>query len=82
MSKIERVILVLVCEDIGAGHDFLVEAFGFTSGGIHRNAEGKPTHAEVCAGDCDLACHRRIEPGFTTLDPGWQLRSRCPCRRC
>ena len=50
MGKIERLIPLLVCEDIPAAHDFLVEAFGFTSGGIHRNPEGKAVHAEVRAG--------------------------------
>ncbi len=47
----ERVIPILVYEDIPAAHDFLVEAFGFTSGGIERNAEGRAVHAEVRAGD-------------------------------
>ena len=58
MSEIQRVIPVLVYEDIAAGHDFLVEAYGFTSGGIHRNAEGKPVHAEVRAGDLVIWLHR------------------------
>ena len=58
MSEIERVIPVLVYEDIAAGHDFLVEAFGFTSGGVHHNAEGKPIHAEVRAGDVVIWLHR------------------------
>ena len=34
--------------------------FGFTSGGIHRNAEGKPIHAEVCAGDLVIWLHRVV----------------------
>ena len=38
---IERVIPVLVYEDIPAAHDFLVDAFGFTSGGVYRDAEGR-----------------------------------------
>jgi MerR family transcriptional regulator, thiopeptide resistance regulator len=58
MSEIEQIIPILVYEDIAAGHDFLVEAFGFTSGGVHRNAEGKPIHAEVRAGDLVIWLHR------------------------
>jgi uncharacterized glyoxalase superfamily protein PhnB len=53
MSAIERVIPVY--EDIAAGH---VEALGFTTGGIHRNADGKPVHAEVRAGDFVIWLHR------------------------
>jgi hypothetical protein len=49
MSETTQVIPVLVYEDIAAGHDFLVDAFGFTSGGIHRDSAGKPVHAEVRA---------------------------------
>lgn len=51
MLEIESVIPILVYEDIAAAHDFLVEAFGFISGGIHRNPEGKAIHAEVRAGE-------------------------------
>jgi uncharacterized glyoxalase superfamily protein PhnB len=58
MPKINGVIPILVCEDIPVEHDFLVEAFGFTSGGIHRNPEGRPIHAEVRAGDLVIWLHR------------------------
>ena len=77
MPEIERVIPVLVYEDIAAGHDFLVEAFGFTSGGVHRNAEGKPIHAEVRAGDLVIWLHRaaaELNLASPTLDVGCQLR--------
>jgi len=52
------VIPVLVYEDIEAGHDFLVAAFGFTSGGLHRVDDGSVVHAEVRAGDCPIWLHR------------------------
>ena len=68
MSAIERVIPVLVYEDMAAGHDFLVEAFGFTSGGIHRNADGKPVHAEVRAGDFVIWLHR-VAPELDLASP-------------
>jgi len=61
MSKIERLIPILVCEDIQAEHDFLVEAFGFNTGGIHRTPEGTPVHAEVRAGDLVIWLHRVAE---------------------
>jgi uncharacterized glyoxalase superfamily protein PhnB len=55
---IERVIPVLVYEDIPAAHDFLVDAFGFTSGGVYRDAEGRAVHGEVRAGDFVIWLHR------------------------
>ena len=61
MPKFERLIPILVCEDIAAEHDFLVNAFGFTSGGIHRSPEGQPVHAEVRAGEIVIWLHRVAE---------------------
>jgi MerR family transcriptional regulator, thiopeptide resistance regulator len=61
MPKIERLIPILVCEDIQAEHDFLVDAFGFTTGGVHHGPEGKPVHAEVRAGDLVIWLHRVAE---------------------
>ena len=58
MPTFERVIPVLTYQDIPAAHDFLVKAFGFTSGGVHRNAEGLPIHGEVRAGDAEIWLHR------------------------
>jgi uncharacterized glyoxalase superfamily protein PhnB len=55
--KIERIIPVLVYEDIPAAHDFLVEALGFQAGGVDRDAEGRPVHAEVRAGDLVIWLH-------------------------
>jgi uncharacterized glyoxalase superfamily protein PhnB len=51
-------IPILVYEDIEAAHDFLVAAFGFTSGGIYRSDDGIVVHAEVRAGDCPIWLHR------------------------
>ena len=58
MQTINRIIPVLVYEDIPAAHDFLVEAFGFTAGGVERTPEGKAIHAEVRAGDFVIWLHR------------------------
>ena len=58
MSTFERIIPVLTYEDIPAAHDFLVKAFGFVAGGIHRTPEGRPIHGEVRAGDAAIWLHR------------------------
>ena len=52
------VIPVLVYEDIEAAHDFLVETFGLTSGGLHRLDDGTVVHAEVRNGDAPIWLHR------------------------
>ena len=36
MSNFERIIPVLTYQDIAAAHDFLVNAFGFSGGGVSR----------------------------------------------
>ena len=52
------VIPILVYEDIEAGHDYLVETFGFTSGGIYRTDDGTVVHGEVRMGDAVIWMHR------------------------
>jgi hypothetical protein len=46
-STTSTVIPVVVCEDIAATHDFLVNAFGFDAGGVQRDGAGQPVHGEV-----------------------------------
>ena len=58
MPNLERIIPVLTYQDIAAAHDFLVLAFGFTGGGVHRNAEGQAVHGEVRAGNTTVWLHR------------------------
>jgi uncharacterized glyoxalase superfamily protein PhnB len=58
MPTFERIIPLLTYQDIAAAHDFLVRAFGFVSGGVHRNAEGHAVHGEVRAGDATIWLHR------------------------
>lgn len=55
---INRIIPLLTYQDIAAAHDFLVNAYGFESGGIDRNGEGKIMHAEVRLGDAVIWLHR------------------------
>jgi uncharacterized glyoxalase superfamily protein PhnB len=55
---ITKIIPVLVYASIPAAHDFLVEAFGFTSGGVDRDPAGNAVHAEVRAGGNVIWLHR------------------------
>jgi uncharacterized glyoxalase superfamily protein PhnB len=55
------VIPILVYEDIEAAHDFLVAAFGFTSGGLHRAGDGTVVHGEVRMGDAAIWLHAVTE---------------------
>ena len=68
MSNFERIIPVLTYQDIQAAHDFLVNAFGFTGGGVDRNADGQPVHGEVRAGDATIWLHR-VRWWFATPAP-------------
>ena len=63
MPRITGIIPLLVYEDLPAAHDFLVKAFGFTPGGVEHDAEGRPFHAEVQAGDLTIWMHR-VAAGF------------------
>jgi len=61
MNKNGKIIPVLVCQDIAAEHDFLVEALGFSSGGIHRTEDGQVVHGEVSIGDFVIWLHRVVD---------------------
>jgi uncharacterized glyoxalase superfamily protein PhnB len=52
------IVPVIVYEDIEAGHDFLISAFGFSSGGLHRDEDGTVVHGEVRMGDAAIWLHR------------------------
>lgn len=58
MANLGHIIPVLTYQDIAAAHDFLVVAFGFSAGGVHRNAEGQAVHGEVRAGNATIWLHR------------------------
>jgi MerR family transcriptional regulator, thiopeptide resistance regulator len=55
------IIPILVYADIEAAHDFLVETFGFTSGGLHRAEDGTVVHGEVRMGDAAVWLHAVAE---------------------
>ena len=59
------IIPVIPYEDIRAGHDFLVDVLGFTSGGLVESPDGEVIHGEVCLGDRRIWLHA-VSGGFTT----------------
>jgi len=61
MSEFKKVIPVLVCKDIAAEHNFLVDVLGFSSGGIHRTAGGQAVHGEIRIGDIVIWLHRVVD---------------------
>src|ERR1041385_3546929 len=62
---------LLVCADIKAEHDFLVEVLGFTSGGLERSDDGTVVHGEVRAGTHRIWLHPVTE-GDDLLPPARQ----------
>jgi uncharacterized glyoxalase superfamily protein PhnB len=61
VGDIERLIPVLVYEDIEAGHDYLVKVFGFESGGVERTPDGTVVHAEVRTRNGPIWLHRETD---------------------
>jgi MerR family transcriptional regulator, thiopeptide resistance regulator len=57
MTSTPRIVPILVYADIEAGHNYLVDVFGFSSGGLYRSDDGTVIHAEVTLGDCALWLH-------------------------
>lgn len=62
------VIPVLVYEDIETAHNFLVEVFGFDSGGLHRLDDGAVVHGEVRLGDEPIWLHT-VTPEHEMVTP-------------
>jgi uncharacterized glyoxalase superfamily protein PhnB len=54
----QRIIPLLVYEDIEGAHDFLVDVFGFGAGGIERDGEGQVVHGEVVTDEGPIWLHR------------------------
>lgn len=63
MPTAQRIVTILVYADIAAAHDFLVDAFGFESGGVHRNDEGDFMHGEVALAGEAIWLHR-VSPDY------------------
>jgi len=58
MAKFERIIPLLVYDDIPAAHDFLVNVFGFEAGGVFRDGASQAVHGEVRVGEMSIWLHR------------------------
>jgi uncharacterized glyoxalase superfamily protein PhnB len=58
MPGSQRIIPLLVYEDIEAGHAFLVRAFGLRPGRIDRDDQGRVVHGEVHVGSEVVWLHR------------------------
>ncbi len=58
MLNSQRITPLLVYEDIEAGRDFLVNAFGLQGGRIDRDDEGQVVHGEVHAESEVIWLHR------------------------
>ena len=54
----QRIIPLLVYDDIEAAQRFLVEAFGFRRGVLERDPTGRVVHGEVFLGDFAIWLHR------------------------
>jgi uncharacterized glyoxalase superfamily protein PhnB len=67
-STASTVIPVVVCEDIAATHDFLVDAFGFDAGGVQRDGAGQPVHGEVRTRDGVIWLHA-VSPSHELASP-------------
>lgn len=63
MPTAQRIVTVLIYADIAAAHDFLVNTFGFESGGVHRNDEGDVIHGEVALAGEAIWLHR-VSPDY------------------
>jgi MerR family transcriptional regulator, thiopeptide resistance regulator len=57
-GRAPAVIPVIVYQDLEAAHDYLVQVFGFDSGGLHRDDDGLVVHGEVRMGDSPIWLHR------------------------
>jgi MerR family transcriptional regulator, thiopeptide resistance regulator len=58
MPNSQRITPLLVYEDIEAGQDFLVSAFGLRAGRLDRDDQGRVMHGEVHVGDDVVWLHR------------------------
>lgn len=67
----QSLIPIVVYADIAAAHDFLVERFGFDSGGLHRDDEGQVDHGEVSVQGQVIWLHR-VLPEFGLTSPKTQ----------
>ncbi len=58
MSEPQRIVPLLIYEDIAAVQAFLVRAFGFEAGILERDGEGRVVHGEVSIRGSAIWMHR------------------------
>jgi MerR family transcriptional regulator, thiopeptide resistance regulator len=68
MPTPQRIIPILVYEDIEAAHDYLVEVFGFGAGGVERDGNGNVVHGEVVTEQGPIWLHR-VSPDHELASP-------------
>lgn len=68
MTATTKIIPLLVYENIEAAHDYLVNVFGFSSGGLYRLDDGTVIHGEVALGDAVVWLHA-VSPAHEMASP-------------
>lgn len=67
--SVESLIPLVVCRDIAAEHDFLVNVLGFASGGLQMDDAGRVVHGEVYASSMPVYLHA-LSPEHSLAAPG------------
>jgi MerR family transcriptional regulator, thiopeptide resistance regulator len=67
-GDVRCVIPVLAYEDIPAAYDYLIRVFDFEAGRLDRDAEGRPVHAELGAGEGVIYLHP-VDPELGIASP-------------
>jgi uncharacterized glyoxalase superfamily protein PhnB len=68
-ESIESLIPLVICRDIAAEHDFLVDVLGFASGGLQTDDAGGVVHGEVYANSMAVYLHA-LSPEHRLEAPG------------
>jgi uncharacterized glyoxalase superfamily protein PhnB len=68
MTDVNHMIPLLVCADIPATHDYLVDVFGMEPGGVQRDGDGNPVHGEVRGRDGTIWLHA-VSPAHELASP-------------
>jgi uncharacterized glyoxalase superfamily protein PhnB len=68
MTDMTSMIPMLVCADIAATHDYLVDVFGFEAGDVVRDGDGNPVHGELRGGDGTIWLHA-VSPAHELASP-------------
>lgn len=75
MPNLQRITALLVYDDIQAGHDLLVTAFGFEAGRLDRDGDGHIIHGEVSAPGGEVIWLHRATTEHGLHSPGTESPS-------